>query len=78
MIILGINAYHPDASVALFNDGVLVWAGEEERYSRIKHASGFPEMALRNCFENTQTAPANVDAIAISKNPRANMLRKIF
>ena len=78
MIILGINAYHPDASVALFNDGVLVWAGEEERYSRIKHASGFPEMALRNCFKNTQTAPANVDAIAISKNPRANMLRKIF
>ena len=47
MIFLGVNAYHPDASVALLKDGDLLWAGEEERYNRLKHSSGFPKLALR-------------------------------
>jgi len=46
MLIIGINAHHPDASVAFIRDGELIWAAEEERYSRIKHASGFLVMAL--------------------------------
>ena len=78
MIILGINAYHPDASVALLNDGVLIWAGEEERYSRIKHASGFPNLALRHCLQETKTSPSDIDAIAISRNPKANLIKKIL
>lgn len=78
MIILGLNAYHPDAAVALIKDGQLIWAGEEERYNRIKHSSGFPCLALRRCFEETQIAPEAVDYVAISKDPRANLLRKIM
>jgi len=78
MIIVGINAYHPDASVALMRDGELVWAAEEERYSRIKHASGFPVLALRACLEENNINSSDIHTVAISKNPRANFLRKML
>jgi carbamoyltransferase len=42
MVILGINAYHGDASAAVVVDGALVAAVEEERFTRIKHYAGFP------------------------------------
>jgi carbamoyltransferase len=77
MIILGINAYHPDASVALMKDGVLFWAGEEERFNRIKHASGFPKLALKKCLDETQTSINDIDIVAISRDPMANFFRKI-
>ena len=67
MIILGINAYHPDASIALLKDGVLVWAAEEERFSRVKHVSGFPRLALRRCLEETGTPAAALDYVALSR-----------
>jgi len=77
MYILGINAYHPDASVALLKNGELLWAAEEERFNRIKHASGFPKKALQRCLEETKTSPADIDVVAISKDPRVNLFRKI-
>ncbi|MCB9799908.1 MAG: carbamoyltransferase [Candidatus Omnitrophica bacterium] len=77
MIILGLNAYHPDAAVALIKDGEVIWAAEEERYSRIKHASGFPAKALQACLKETCTELLQIDAIAMSKDPKANLLRKI-
>ena len=40
--ILGINAYHGNASAALVSDGRLVAAVEEERFNRVKYAAGFP------------------------------------
>ena len=40
--ILGLNAYHGDASACLLRDGVLVAAAEEERFRRVKHWAGFP------------------------------------
>ena len=46
MIILGINAYHADASAAIFVDGKLIAATEEERFTRVKHWAGFPSMAV--------------------------------
>ncbi len=78
MIILGINAYHPDAAIALIRNGDLVWAAEEERYSRIKHASGFPVLALRACIEENKIDPTDLHTVAISKNPRSNVLRKML
>ncbi|MBI3999479.1 MAG: carbamoyltransferase, partial [Candidatus Omnitrophica bacterium] len=77
LIVIGINAYHPDASVALLRDGQLLWAGEEERYNRVKHSSGFPKLALECCLEETGTNPSEVDVVAISKNPLANLARKV-
>jgi len=78
LIVLGINAYHPDASIVLCKGGVLFWAGEEERYNRVKHSSGFPRLALQHCLQETKTSPSDIDVVAISRNPKANLLQKIF
>ena len=47
MIILGINAYHGDASAALVVDGELVAAVDEERFTRVKHDTSFPHRSIR-------------------------------
>ncbi len=44
MNILGLNAFHGDASAALLVDGQLAFAIEEERLNRIKHWAGFPAL----------------------------------
>src|SRR5438270_6295754 len=76
MNIIGINAYHGDVSAVLVRDGQLVAAVEEERFRRIKHYAGFPEQAIRACLELGGIAPADVDLFAVSRDPRAHLLRK--
>ena len=76
--ILGINAYHADASCALFVDGELRGAVEEERLSRKKHAAGFPARAARLCLEMGGIAPSAIDHVAISRDPNANLLKKVL
>jgi carbamoyltransferase len=78
MIILGINAYHGDASAVLVRDGELVAAVEEERFRRVKHWAGFPRESIRACLELAGAAPGDVDHFAISRNPWANLARKAF
>jgi len=75
--ILGINAYHGDASAALVIDGQLVAAVEEERFNRIKHWAGFPAQSIRWCLEHADVDPADLDHVAVSFNPRANLGRRI-
>ena len=43
MIILGLNAYHADASACLVVDGELVATAEEERFRRVKHWTGLAD-----------------------------------
>ena len=71
--ILGINAYHGDASASLVIDGQLVAAVEEERFNRIKHWAGFPAESIRWCLEQGGVKAADLDHVAISFDPRANM-----
>lgn len=75
-IILGINAYHGDASACLLKDGVLVAAVEEERFRRIKHWAGFPTEAIRYCLEEGGVSIDKVDHIALNRNPSANLIKK--
>lgn len=77
MNILGINAYHGDASAALLVDGQLVAAVEEERFNRIKHWAGFPAESIRWCLTRADILPTDIDHVAVSFNPRANMLRRL-
>jgi carbamoyltransferase len=76
MIILGINAYHGDVWAVLLRDGELVAAVEEEWFRRVKHWAGFPREAIRTCLDMAGVTPKEVDHFAISRNPRANLLRK--
>jgi carbamoyltransferase len=74
--ILGLSAFHADASAAAVVDGRFVAGVEEERFRRIKHWAGFPEQALRFCLGEMGGALGEVDALAVSRQPRAYLLRK--
>ena len=74
--ILGINAYHGDVSAVLLRDGKLIAALEEERFRRVKHWAGFPTIAITRCLEIGGIKGTEIDHVAISRDPRANLLRK--
>jgi carbamoyltransferase len=76
MLILGINAYHGDASAAAIVNGRLIAAAEEERFNRIKHAAGFPAAALRYVGEVAGASPREVKMVAVARDPRARILQK--
>jgi carbamoyltransferase len=73
MIILGLNAFHGDASAAVLCDGQLVAALEEERLNRVKHWAGLPVFAAKACLEGAQP-----DHIAISRDPKAHLTDKLL
>ncbi len=78
MNILGINAFHGDASACLVRDGELLFAVEEERYNRQKHAAGFPSQAIKACLQAGGISLDHVDHVAISRNPSANIHKKLL
>jgi carbamoyltransferase len=78
MYIIGINAYHGDASAAIIKDGRLIAAVEEERLNRIKHCAGFPEHSIRYCLEAAGVRLEEVDHVGISRDPSAHLHKKIL
>jgi carbamoyltransferase len=77
LIILGLNAYHGEASAALVRDGMLVAAVEEERFRRVKHWAGFPAESVAYCLREARLNLGDVDHVAVNQDSRANMLRRI-
>lgn len=78
MYILALNAYHGDASAAIFKNGELIAATEEERIRRVKHWAGLPTEAARFCLEEAGISFEKVDFIAVSRDPKAKFLEKII
>ncbi len=76
MYILGLNAYHADGSAVLLRDGQLIVAVEEERFRRVKHWAGFPTETIAKCLEIGGISGEDVSHVAISRDPKANLLRK--
>lgn len=69
MRVLGTSFYYHDSAAVLIEDGRLVAAAEEERFSRRKHDPGFPANAIRYCLEAGGIAPADLDAVAFYEKP---------
>src|SRR6516165_12200078 len=78
MNILGINAYHGNASAALVCDGKLIAAVEEERFNRVKYAAGFPAAAIRYCLKEAGITLGDVDHVAVPRNPYARLATKLW
>ena len=78
MIILGINAYHADSSAAIFVDGKLIAAIEEERFRRVKHWAGFPDLAIEFCLQQAGIRYEQVDHYAIGRDPSAKFFKKLL
>jgi carbamoyltransferase len=77
MIILGINAYHANASAAILVDGRLVGAVEEERLNRVKYAAGLPARAIEWCLDAAGAKLTEVDHIAVPRDPWARVGTKL-
>ena len=69
MRILGISCYFHDAAAALLEDGVLVAAAEEERFTRKKHDSDFPYNAINFCLQKGQVNGKDLDYVAFFEKP---------
>jgi len=78
MNILGLNAYHGDASASLFADGRLSCAMEEERFSRLKHQAGFPALAVEHSLRYAGMAASDLDHIAVSRDNNAHLHKKLM
>ncbi len=68
MYILGLTTLG-DAAAALICDGDLIAAAEEERFSRVKHHSGFPTQAVRYCLEAAGMTIGDVEHVALYWKP---------
>ena len=75
MNILGISAYYHDSAAALVQDGRIVAAAQEERFSRIKHDESFPINAVAYCLEAGGVASNGLDAVAFYDKPLNKFVR---
>ncbi len=69
MLILGISAFYHDSAAALIDDGIVVAAAQEERFTRKKHDSAFPENAITYCLAQAGVEFDAVDRVVFYDKP---------
>jgi len=69
MRILGISAFYHDSAAALVEDGRIVAAAQEERFTRKKHDAGFPRHAIEYCLRECGGSLAEVDHVVFYDKP---------
>ena len=67
--ILGISAYYHDSAACLVQDGQIVAAAQEERFTRKKHDAGFPSHAVEYCLSQGGVAIGEVDYLVFYDKP---------
>ena len=77
MHIIGLNFVHADAAACVVSDGRVVAAVAEERFGRrIKHQSGFPELAVQEVLRIAGLKLSDIDVVAIGSDRKANRAAK--
>ncbi len=69
MNILGVSCYYHDAAAALLQDGVLIAAAEQERFTRRKHDFGFPDRAIEFCLKQAGIEARDLDYVVFYEKP---------
>ena len=69
MRILGISAFYHDSAAALIEDGLVIAAAQEERFTRKKHDAAFPDNAIKYCLEEAGISLSDVDYVAFYDKP---------
>src|ERR1700720_1087881 len=69
MRILGISAFYHDSAAALVQDGHIVAAAQEERFSRKKQDARYPENAIRYCLDEGGTTLDELDYVVFYEKP---------
>ena len=78
MIILGLNVFHADTAACIIVDGKIIAAVEEERFTRIKHFTGFPKNSIDFCLKEASITLSDVDYISVNYNKYYNLKEKFF
>ncbi len=68
-ISLGISAFYHDSAIAIVEDGKILFAAQEERYSRIKHDSSFPSLSIAEGLRFTNLSPFQIDQVVFYEKP---------
>ncbi len=69
MKILGVSCYYHDSAACLLDDGEIVAAAQEERFTRKKHDQDFPTQAVRYCLAEAGVSGNGIDAVAFYDKP---------
>lgn len=67
--LLGISAYYHDSAACLLENGAVVAAAQEERFTRKKHDAGFPANALRYCLSQCRIRLSDIEAVVFYDKP---------
>ncbi len=67
--LLGISCFYHDSAAALICDGEIISAVQEERFSRIKHDSRFPENAIKYCLKSNNLDLRDIKNIVYYEKP---------
>jgi carbamoyltransferase len=78
MRVLGISAHFHESAACLLDDGRLVAAAEEERFSRVKHDAALPVSAVRFCLDAGGIDVHELDCIAYYERPEAKLARQLW
>jgi len=76
--VVGISAFFHESACCLLQDGRLVAAAEEERFSRVKHDPRLPVSAFRYCLKAGGIGIADVDAVAYYESPVRKLARQLW
>ena len=78
MNILGLNVFHADTSACIIKDGEIISAVEEERFTRVKHFSGFPKNSIDFCLNEAKLNISEIDHICVNYNKNYNFKEKLI
>ena len=67
--IIGISAFYHDSAASLIEDGNIIAAAQEERFSRKKHDDRFPKNAIKFILENSNCSLNEIDKIIFYEKP---------
>ena len=69
MRVLGISAFYHDSAAALIEDGEIIAAAQEERFTRVKHDASFPRRAVEFCVRYAGIDASQLDAVVFYEKP---------
>jgi len=69
MYILGISAFYHDSAACLLQNGQILAAAQEERFTRVKHDPSFPALAIQYCLAEAGISPGDISAVAFYEKP---------
>ena len=75
MNILGVSALYHDSGACLVQDGTIVAAAQEERFSRKKHDSGIPYHAIAYCLQEGKVGKGEIDVVVFYDKPLTKFTR---